>query len=53
MVENKKAKLNFFLNDCNSSSEKSLGVVMATVKQESKPLASKSPFPLFPNTSTK
>lgn len=34
----------FFLNDSNSSSEKILGVVMATVIQGSEPLASKSPF---------
>lgn len=47
MTENKKAKLSiFFLNDSSSSSEKSLGVVMAPVIQESESLASKFPFSL-------
>lgn len=45
MVGNKNTKLtNFFLSDSNSSSEKSLGVVMATVIQESEPLVPKSSF---------
>lgn len=53
MMENKNAKLSIFLNDNNSSSEKSLAVVMATVIQESKPPASESPFSLSPSTGTK
>lgn len=55
MIENTNGKLSifFFLNDSNSSSEKHLGVVMATVIHESEPLASKSPFSLFSSAGTK